>query len=345
MRAICFVVIISAAPTAPPTGYLFLCPPMDLQTGPSSFRWPDYPAYWSLDPLGAEHLSMEDATQLGFPSIELITEVNGRCWDESVYTGLRQFHRAKGFDPDSQDVALHLGYPLYQLSNEMDIPFAHVDDEDSYSEESDQHSVSMDDESEETQSLVGEEPTSDAAPEPALSTGTAPTEIFSALDDLDSITTSIASSAVLATPVDWSNTFSTVPETDPGTPYFPNYWDPVDLNVLSTVAGTFAPTYPVYDSFTHAGWRPVTVDEPSTSFFMAPSIDTTTHNFSVGFGDLQGQLDWTMLPSPFEFLSPPHIHRPVNPLKRRMEVEEKSHESTMSKKRSRTAEWLNLVMQ
>ncbi|KAJ7755486.1 hypothetical protein B0H16DRAFT_715739 [Mycena metata] len=39
-----------------------------------------------------------------------------RSWDASVYAGLRKFHRAKGFDPDSQDVARHLGYPLYQVS-------------------------------------------------------------------------------------------------------------------------------------------------------------------------------------------------------------------------------------
>jgi hypothetical protein len=44
-----------------------------------------------------------------------------------VYAGLRQFHRAKGFDPDSQDVACHLGYPIYQLhrAGPVDPLFAH----------------------------------------------------------------------------------------------------------------------------------------------------------------------------------------------------------------------------
>jgi hypothetical protein len=51
--------------------------------------------------------------------------IYGMSWDASIYTGLRQFHRAKGFDPDSQDVARHLGKPIYQLAREMDIPFAH----------------------------------------------------------------------------------------------------------------------------------------------------------------------------------------------------------------------------
>ncbi|KAJ6555539.1 hypothetical protein B0H10DRAFT_1209048 [Mycena sp. CBHHK59/15] len=107
-------------------GYLFLCPEKDLQTG-SSFRWPDCPAYWSLDPSGAERLSTEDAKYLGFPTINLRTLVNGRSWDASVYAGLRRFDQAKGFDPDSQDLARHLGHPLYQLSSELDVPFAFVD--------------------------------------------------------------------------------------------------------------------------------------------------------------------------------------------------------------------------
>ncbi|KAJ7044380.1 hypothetical protein C8F04DRAFT_942366, partial [Mycena alexandri] len=76
--------------------------------------------YWSLDPSGVDRLSTEEATQLGFPSFQLTTRVHGYSWDTSVYAGLRQFHKAKGFDPDSQDVARHLGCPLYQLSRDMD---------------------------------------------------------------------------------------------------------------------------------------------------------------------------------------------------------------------------------
>jgi len=215
-----------------------------------------------------------------------------------------------------------------------------VDDEDSYSEESDHHSVSMDNESAETQSVAGEEPASDAAPEPDLSTSTARTEIFATLDgrDFDAL---VASSAALATPFEELNTFSMVSETAAGTAHFPNYWHPVDLNGLSAVVGTFAPTYPVHDDSTLTRWEPTTVDELSTSSsFTAPSINIPMHDFSVGF------LDWTTLleqPSSSEFSSPPHISWPVNPLKRCMEVEEKSHESTTSRKRSRTAEWSNLL--
>ncbi|KAJ7027343.1 hypothetical protein C8F04DRAFT_91818 [Mycena alexandri] len=120
-----FRVEILPSAVSPPTGYLFLCPPSAFQAGSSSLRWPDCPTYWSFDPLGVERLTAEEATCLGFPSMLLTTSVLGHSWDASVYTGLRQFHAAKGFDPDSQDVARHLGYPLYELSGEIDVPFAH----------------------------------------------------------------------------------------------------------------------------------------------------------------------------------------------------------------------------
>ncbi|KAJ7218260.1 hypothetical protein B0H12DRAFT_329295 [Mycena haematopus] len=76
-------------------GFLFLCPPKDLQTGPSSFRWPPCPAYWSLDPSGVERLSRKDAARLGFPCIRLSGEVSTNSWDARIYAGLRQFHRGK----------------------------------------------------------------------------------------------------------------------------------------------------------------------------------------------------------------------------------------------------------
>ncbi|KAJ7038862.1 hypothetical protein C8F04DRAFT_1087784 [Mycena alexandri] len=124
---IAFTVLISAATVDPPKGHLFLCPPKDLQTGASAFRWPDCPAYWSLDPSGVKHLSVEDPTKLSFPSIQFSMEIWGWFWDASVYTGLWQFHKAKGFDPDTQAIAQHLEESLYQLSSERDIPFAHID--------------------------------------------------------------------------------------------------------------------------------------------------------------------------------------------------------------------------
>ncbi|KAJ6512480.1 hypothetical protein C8R45DRAFT_813553, partial [Mycena sanguinolenta] len=104
-----------------PTVFLILCPPKHFCSGKSSFKWPDCPAYWSLDPSGTERLTSEEAVDIGFPPLQLSTEIGGRSWDASVYAGLRQFHQAKGFTPDSQDVARHLGNKLYQVSG----PFAH----------------------------------------------------------------------------------------------------------------------------------------------------------------------------------------------------------------------------
>ncbi|KAJ7760212.1 hypothetical protein DFH07DRAFT_698688, partial [Mycena maculata] len=95
--------------------YLFLCPIKDLKIGSSSFRWPDCPVYWSLAPAGDACLSTEEARRLGFPSLELRIHTWARSWDASVYSSLSQFHQAKGFIPDSQDVARHLGAPLFQL--------------------------------------------------------------------------------------------------------------------------------------------------------------------------------------------------------------------------------------
>jgi hypothetical protein len=125
VHAVNFIIEISASAEDPPPGYLFLCPTDDFRTGPSSFCWPDDPAYWSLDPLGAERLTMNAATALGFPSIQFSTVIGGSFWDSSVYAGIRRFHQAKGFDPESQDLARHLGQPLYQLSSEVDSPFAY----------------------------------------------------------------------------------------------------------------------------------------------------------------------------------------------------------------------------
>ncbi|KAJ6526059.1 hypothetical protein B0H19DRAFT_1385801 [Mycena capillaripes] len=123
-----FNLSIPAASSNPPSGFLFLCPPEDFRTGPSSFSWPDCSAYWSLDPIGTERLSMEDTMSLGLPSIRFLMGIRGTSWDANVYAGLRHLHQAKGFDPDSQEVARHLGERLYRLPSELDALFAHYGD-------------------------------------------------------------------------------------------------------------------------------------------------------------------------------------------------------------------------
>ncbi|KAJ7153835.1 hypothetical protein C8R46DRAFT_1228126 [Mycena filopes] len=114
-----------------PQGYLFLCPKQDFQVPSTMFRWPACPAYWSLDASGDERLSTEEATQLGFPLLELATQLEGVSWDTSVYAGLRQFHRAKGFDPERQDVARHLGDRLFCLSRNVNPRVEEYEQEDS----------------------------------------------------------------------------------------------------------------------------------------------------------------------------------------------------------------------
>ncbi|KAJ6615757.1 hypothetical protein B0H10DRAFT_1800877, partial [Mycena sp. CBHHK59/15] len=108
--------------------YLFLCPFEDLQTSDGTcFRHPDIPAYWSLDPSGVERLTTETSRKLGFPSLALTRGIFGISWNKPIYLALRQFYKAKGFDPESQDIARVLRYPLYRLSSERDTSFAHCE--------------------------------------------------------------------------------------------------------------------------------------------------------------------------------------------------------------------------
>ncbi|KAJ7168856.1 hypothetical protein C8R46DRAFT_240814 [Mycena filopes] len=115
-------------PTSETQGFLFLCPSDHLQVGPSSARIPDFPWYWSLDPLGLEQLTAAEAAARGLPEVRVRARLMGRSWDERVYAGIRQLHEAKGFDPDTQDAARSLGQPLYQLSSDVDPLFAHVNE-------------------------------------------------------------------------------------------------------------------------------------------------------------------------------------------------------------------------
>ncbi|KAK6980626.1 hypothetical protein R3P38DRAFT_3117407, partial [Favolaschia claudopus] len=112
-------------------GYLWVCPAEHFRLGPSSFGWPECPAFWSLNPSGSPRLDLDEAARLGLPDLAFSTEIYGCSWDDNVYAGLREFHKAKGFDPYSQQVAIELGEPLYQLCSEVAEPFARCVAEDS----------------------------------------------------------------------------------------------------------------------------------------------------------------------------------------------------------------------
>ncbi|KAJ7064475.1 hypothetical protein C8F01DRAFT_768798, partial [Mycena amicta] len=97
-------------PEGVPTGYLFYVPP--LQKKPFQF-------FWSLDPLGHDRLSLKEARAGGFPKLIFSKYAHTWNWDATVYEEVRAMHIAKGFDPGSQDIARHLGYPLFELVSDI----------------------------------------------------------------------------------------------------------------------------------------------------------------------------------------------------------------------------------
>ncbi|KAK7035613.1 hypothetical protein R3P38DRAFT_601884 [Favolaschia claudopus] len=125
LNMIMFEVELNPQPATPTdwhssNAFLFLCPPESFHVGPASFKCPECVGYWSFDPLGQDQLSSEQASELGFPAITISIRGEIYNWSDTIYAGLRQFHQGKGFDPDSQDVAPHLGVPLYELYSVYD---------------------------------------------------------------------------------------------------------------------------------------------------------------------------------------------------------------------------------
>ncbi|KAF7328335.1 hypothetical protein MVEN_02548900 [Mycena venus] len=96
--------------------YLFLSPVGAMQNCPPWGLAYPVPAFWSLEPSGSHYILPEDAAVLGLPTIAVSAELWGNSWSSKIYRGLVEFHRCKGFNPDSPDVALYRGLPLYQPS-------------------------------------------------------------------------------------------------------------------------------------------------------------------------------------------------------------------------------------
>ncbi|KAJ7887186.1 hypothetical protein B0H13DRAFT_2666517, partial [Mycena leptocephala] len=112
--------------TMTPPGYLFLCPSAAHRSPtPPRFLRPETPAYWSRDPYGVEILSTEEAKHLGFPSLEFNMLVDGQSFDQSVYTGVRKFHAAEGFDSESEEVPQEFKNPFFRVTGKDDVESDH----------------------------------------------------------------------------------------------------------------------------------------------------------------------------------------------------------------------------
>ncbi|KAF8196379.1 hypothetical protein K438DRAFT_759377 [Mycena galopus ATCC 62051] len=99
-----------------PPGFLFLYCPSPLNSKSTDVRNSRSIAYWALDRIGQQRLSAEEAQSLGFPEIKAEIGVHVKSWDSTTYLILRQFHQGKGFDPDSKEVARHLGLAPISLT-------------------------------------------------------------------------------------------------------------------------------------------------------------------------------------------------------------------------------------
>ncbi|KAJ7920199.1 hypothetical protein B0H13DRAFT_2319700 [Mycena leptocephala] len=96
----------------------------------TGFQISAQPAYWSLDPSGANRLSGKVAEDLGFPAIQVEMYAHVQSWDVSIYDGICQFHEAKGFNLFSQEVAIELGSPLLQVLCDRDALLAQMKEND-----------------------------------------------------------------------------------------------------------------------------------------------------------------------------------------------------------------------
>jgi hypothetical protein len=68
-----------------------------------------------------------EAREQGFPSIKLQVFATARFWDDSVYAGIRQLHKRKGFHPYSPNIGLLMGLPLFRLCYECDALSSHCE--------------------------------------------------------------------------------------------------------------------------------------------------------------------------------------------------------------------------
>ncbi|KAJ7613604.1 hypothetical protein DFH06DRAFT_143916 [Mycena polygramma] len=105
----------------PKVPYLFLSRPTgDLVDGHFSARIPPLEDFfnWSFDRDGGRRLNDSSVELLRLPRLTYRIHGAGRSWTASQYQSLTEAHKAKGFDLDSPDVAISLGYPLMTPNDE-----------------------------------------------------------------------------------------------------------------------------------------------------------------------------------------------------------------------------------
>ncbi|KAJ7787198.1 hypothetical protein B0H14DRAFT_287941 [Mycena olivaceomarginata] len=73
--------------------------------------------YWSFDPAGLDQLTHEIAEDIGLPTPKFTIRPWGLFLEEEQTNLIREFHAAKGFDPESPDAAIAMGYPLVDIQS------------------------------------------------------------------------------------------------------------------------------------------------------------------------------------------------------------------------------------
>ncbi|KAF8174607.1 hypothetical protein K438DRAFT_1848563 [Mycena galopus ATCC 62051] len=99
--------------------YLFLFSPrIQIIDGCPTVGIPATAYYWSFTPDGSEPLSGEILEDISAPQVLLQAGLVGRSWTERDYQLVRELCLEKGFNPESPDLANHLGYPLAKMHPE-----------------------------------------------------------------------------------------------------------------------------------------------------------------------------------------------------------------------------------
>ncbi|KAJ7107502.1 hypothetical protein C8R44DRAFT_858004 [Mycena epipterygia] len=104
----------------PVESHLFVCP-LDLrcQAGRYNLALPESDHYyWALDSTGKTRLSQKESDDLGLPRLLFKLTPWATFWQPYHYNAIRDFHQAKGFDPDGLDVTHLLGLPVVQMELE-----------------------------------------------------------------------------------------------------------------------------------------------------------------------------------------------------------------------------------